>query len=206
MCDDQSPSSCRISSAKSVSSAWMPCSASASLRSISSVVSDLTLTTSSAPWRRATSTTTAFASAASRAQCTCPPAASTAASNSTRYRSRFASTSCLIALPGFAQLLPVGQLRDDARPLRADRLRRVPEVRRGAACSRARRARLPGTRVMSRRGSPRGGSGVSRSDVGKGRRRCAAGTSCRAPCTRPRPSPRSHRTCRRASRSTCRRS
>src|ERR671938_595709 len=48
MCDDQSPSSWRISSAKSVSSAWMPAAASASLRRISSVVSDFTLTTSSA--------------------------------------------------------------------------------------------------------------------------------------------------------------
>ena len=47
MCDDQSPSSWRISSAKSVSSAWMPAAASASLSPISSVVSDFTFTTSS---------------------------------------------------------------------------------------------------------------------------------------------------------------
>ncbi len=49
MCDGQSPSSWRISSAKSVSSAWMPTSAHAPLSSISSVVRDFIFTTSSAP-------------------------------------------------------------------------------------------------------------------------------------------------------------
>ena len=68
MCDDQSPSSCRISSAKSVSSAWMPAAASAPLSSISSVVRDFIFTTSPASCARATLTTIAFASAASRAQ------------------------------------------------------------------------------------------------------------------------------------------
>ena len=47
-----------------------------SLRSISAVAIDLTLTTSSTPWRFATSATTALASAASRAQCTVAPARS----------------------------------------------------------------------------------------------------------------------------------
>ena len=46
MCDDRSPASWMISSARSVSIASIPASASASLRPISSVVSDLTLTTS----------------------------------------------------------------------------------------------------------------------------------------------------------------
>ncbi len=99
MCDDQSPSSCRISSAKSVSSAWMPASARAAFRWISSVVSDFIFTTSLTPWARATSTTTALASAASLAQWTWPPALTTADSNCTRYSSRCARTSALMALP-----------------------------------------------------------------------------------------------------------
>src|SRR6059058_745601 len=78
MCDGQSPSSWRMSSAKSVSSASMPAAPSAPLSSISSVVSDFTFTTSAAPCARATSTTTAFASDASRAQRPRPPAVSTA--------------------------------------------------------------------------------------------------------------------------------
>ena len=74
MCDDQSSSSCRISSARSVSTASTPRSASASLRPISSLVSDFTLTTSRAPWPSTMPAMTSFASAASRAQCTVAPA------------------------------------------------------------------------------------------------------------------------------------
>ncbi len=99
MCEGQSPSSWRISSAKSVSIASTPPAASASLRPISSVVSDFTFTTSVTPCARATLSTAAFASAASRAQCTVAPAATSASSNCSRYSSRRASTPALIALP-----------------------------------------------------------------------------------------------------------
>jgi hypothetical protein len=51
------------------------------LSRISSVVSDFTFTTSPAPVARTRSTTILFASAASRAQCTLPPARVTAASS-----------------------------------------------------------------------------------------------------------------------------
>ena len=78
-CDGRSPASWTISSARSVSIAVIPASASASLSPISSVVSDFTLTTSSRPARRTRPVTISFASSASRAQCTTPPAATTGA-------------------------------------------------------------------------------------------------------------------------------
>ena len=64
-------------------SAGCPHASSASLSRISSVASDFTLTTSSAPSARTSATTISFASAASRAQCTVPPAAWTDDSSST---------------------------------------------------------------------------------------------------------------------------
>ena len=64
-----------MSSARSVSQAAMPSASSASLRPISWVAIDLTLTTSSAPCASPTSATIAHASAASRAQWTVAPAA-----------------------------------------------------------------------------------------------------------------------------------
>ena len=84
MCDDQSPSSCSISSAKSVSSASTPRAASASLSPISSVVSDFTLTTSCSPWPATMPATRSLAASASAAQCTVAPASVAARSNSTR--------------------------------------------------------------------------------------------------------------------------
>ena len=69
-----------MSSARSVSQAAIPSRASASLSSISWVAIDLTLMTSSAPASRTIRATIAFASAASRAQWTVPPAAVTFAS------------------------------------------------------------------------------------------------------------------------------
>ena len=70
-----------MSSARSVSSARMPTAASASFSPISSVASDFTFTTSSAPSPRAIRATIAFASAPSRAQWTTPPRADTAVSS-----------------------------------------------------------------------------------------------------------------------------
>ena len=69
------------------------------MRSISSVASDLTLMTSSEPWARATSATTAAASAPSRAQCTVPPARWTASSRRSRWTSRWRSARSLISAP-----------------------------------------------------------------------------------------------------------
>ena len=78
---DRSSASWMMSSARSVSIASMPCSASASFRPISSVVSDLILTTSFAACASAIPAMMALASAASAAQCTCPPARVTACSS-----------------------------------------------------------------------------------------------------------------------------
>ena len=104
-----------ISSARSVSIGRMPAASSASLSRISSVASDFTFTTSSAPSARTRAVTISFASAASRAQWTTPPAASTDASSSTSTSSSRASVASLIAAAGFAQRLPVGHLGDDGR-------------------------------------------------------------------------------------------
>ena len=82
MCDDQSPSSCRISSAKSVSSAWMPACGERVVQA--DLVRRQRLDLHDLGRRRGRArprARSAFASAASRAQCTCPPAAVTAASN-----------------------------------------------------------------------------------------------------------------------------
>lgn len=62
----------------------MPSAASASLSPISCVAIDLTFTTSLSPFAWTRSATIRFASAASAAQCTVPPAACTAASACSR--------------------------------------------------------------------------------------------------------------------------
>ncbi len=95
----RSSPSCTISSARSVSQAAMPSSASASLSPISWVTIDLTLTTSSASCDLAISATIRLASSPSRAQCTVPPAAVIADSSRTRCCSRSASVASLIAAP-----------------------------------------------------------------------------------------------------------
>ena len=64
-----------ISSARSVSQAWIPAASRASLSSISWVAIDLTLTTSSAFRSCTRPTTIRLASSASRAQCTVAPRA-----------------------------------------------------------------------------------------------------------------------------------
>lgn len=84
MCEGRSSPSCTISSARSVSYAEIPSASRASLRPISCVAIDLTLTTSVSPVAFTRSATIRFASAASAAQCTVPPAAVTDSSNWTR--------------------------------------------------------------------------------------------------------------------------
>ncbi len=84
MCEGRSSPSCTISSARSVSYALIPAFASASLSPISCVAIDLTLTTSRSPVSCTSRVTMRFASSASAAQCTVPPARVTASSNCSR--------------------------------------------------------------------------------------------------------------------------
>ena len=77
----------------------MPAAASASLSPISWVAIDLTLTTSSRRSACTSPVTIPLASLASRAQCTAPPRAVTAASSRSRCSSRCASACALIAAP-----------------------------------------------------------------------------------------------------------
>ena len=99
MWDGVSSESWMMSWARSVSQARMPRCASASLRWVSSVVSDLALTTSSAPWAAMTSPTMRLHSSASRAQCTTPPARVTDSSSWVRCASRWRRTRSLSARP-----------------------------------------------------------------------------------------------------------
>ena len=99
MCDGRSCPSWTIISARSVSQTSIPSWRSASLSSISWVAIDLTLTTSVAPCSWTIDATIAFASAASRAQWTVPPAAVTAASSCSSSAGRSRMTSSLIAAP-----------------------------------------------------------------------------------------------------------
>ena len=121
MCDDQSWSSWMINSARSVSIAAMPAPASASFSSISSVASDLTFTTSVAPWPAASAMTIEFASAASRAQWTVPPRCLHRLLELDQIGVEVAQRAVLDRLPRRAQLLPVRQLLDRAGALVADR-------------------------------------------------------------------------------------
>ena len=110
-----------------------------------------------------------------------------------------------------AQLLPVGQLGDDARALRADRVGRVAEVR---AQLRVRELLARGGReapdrrsLTTARISARWIVAHARAAARRARRRSGGGTSRRrAVHDLGAASPRSPRTCRRASRSRCRRS
>ena len=80
----RSSPSCTISSARSVSIARMPSAARASFSPVSWVAIDLTLTTLSASASLTSLATIALASAASRAQCTWPPALVTFSSSWSR--------------------------------------------------------------------------------------------------------------------------
>ena len=129
MWDWASSASWMISSARSVSIAVMPAAASASLSPISSVAIDLTLTTSSAPCARAMPVTMAFASAASRAQCTVPPAAVTDASRRSSCAGEVASSArSLIAAPASRRASQSDDLGHDPRALGPDRRRRLAQV------------------------------------------------------------------------------
>ena len=140
MCEGRSCPSCTISSARSVSQAAIPAAASASLSPISWVAIDLTLTTSSAPAARTSETTIRLASAASRAQCTCPPRAVTSASRRSRWVSRAARVASLIAAPAARSAAQSG-----TSPTTAARLARMvpvalPRLRRSWVSASARRA------------------------------------------------------------------
>ena len=109
----------------------MPSASSASLRPISWVTIDLTLTTSSTPWALAIEATIALASAASRAQCTVAPLAVSDASSSSSWLPRSRSADSLTPGAGEPQLLPVAvlvDLVDQALPLGADGAGGVREV------------------------------------------------------------------------------
>ena len=88
-----------MSSARSVSQAAMPSASRASLRPISAVAIDLTLTTSSTPWAWATEATIAHASSASRAQWTVAPARVRDASRVSRWVARSRSAASFTAAP-----------------------------------------------------------------------------------------------------------
>ena len=141
----RSSPSCTISSARSVSHAAIPCAARCSLRSISAVAIDLTLTTSSTPCALATSATTADASAASRAQCTVAPARGQRLLEPQQVLVEVQQGVVLDRGAGQPQLLPVVDLGDDVGALGPDRRGRVREVARAAGCRPAPPAPRPGT-------------------------------------------------------------
>ena len=117
-----------MSSARSVSQAAMPSASRASLRPISWVAIDLTLTTSSTPWSRATRATIAQASAASRAQWTVAPPAVRDASSCSRWVARSRSAASLTAAPATRSSSQSSHLGDDPGPLVADGAGGVREV------------------------------------------------------------------------------
>ena len=206
MCDEDSCASWMISSARSVSIASIPWSASASLSPISSVASDLTLISSRAPWSWAMPATMRFASAASRAQCTTPPARVTEASRRSSCSGSVAIARALIALPASRNASQSGTSATALRALGADGRGRLADVAAQlgvGAASRARR-RESLTRCRQDLGE------VDRAHAGPlalaARRRCASGTSCRPTCRPPRPCRARGAACRRASPSRCRRS
>ena len=128
-----------------------PRAASASLRPISWVAIDLTLTTSSTPCACATSATIAQASSASRAQCTVAPRAVSDASSWTQVLVEVQQRVVLDRRAGDPQLLPVLDLGDDRGPLGADRRRWRGRGCGAAGCRPARRAPPPGRPASRRR-------------------------------------------------------
>ncbi len=208
MCDWRSCPSCTISSARSVSCAVMPSRASASLSPISSVASDLTLIASDEPAVCTSRATIALASAASRAQCTTPPAAVTDRSSCSRCTSRCRIAAALISAPRSRSASQSGT--SDTTRSRLSRIVCVATRRlwRSCASPSASRAASGNGRLLIRcpPGSPPGARCARRCAGARARRRCASGTSCRAPRTPPRRCRRRSAACRRASPSTCRRS
>ena len=109
----------------------MPSASSASLRPISWVTIDLTLTTSSTPWAFAIDATIALASAASLAQCTVAPLAVSDASSSSSWVPRSRSADSLTPAPASrssSQSEFSFDLVDQALPLGPDRAGGVGEV------------------------------------------------------------------------------
>ena len=175
MCDDQSPASWLMSSARSVSTAAIPSAARASLRPISSVAIDLTLMTSETPWSRAMPATIALASTASRAQCTSPPAWTTDSSSRSSSSGRVAIVRALIAAPAARR----SSQSSTSPTAAARRARMVPVARarltRSCPSPRAVRAAAgnPDALTRVRPGSRPGASSALRSAGAAGRRRCA---------------------------------
>ena len=180
MCDDQSPASWSISSARSVSIAWMPSSASAVVEPDLVGRDRLDLDHLARAVRLARCRATiAFASAASRAQWTCRRPRCTDASSRSSCSGSVAIARALIAAPA----LRSSSQSASSRPTRR-RLSRIVVV----ALPRLRRSWLS----CSARAPPRGaGVHVRRQDLGQvqrahagalaraARRRCASGRSCR---------------------------
>ncbi len=203
MCDCESSPSWMISSARSVSTACTPAASSRSLRSISSVTIDLTLTTSETPASRAMPATIEHASLPSLAQCTTPPAAPTADSSRSSSGPMSASVRSLIALPASRSSCQSG-----SSPTTAARLARIVVValrrllRSCESCSVLRAA----SGKLTTPAPPRGAARARRCAGARARRRCASGRSCRRR-RRPPPACRAPRApCRPASRTRPRRS
>ena len=211
-----------ISSARSVSQAAMPSSASASLSPISWVAIDLTLTTSSTPCDFATSATIRFASVGVAGPVHDGTLRGQRSSSCDQVVLEVGQGLVLDRGAGRAQVLPVLDLGDHARPLVADRAGGVREVvpqlrvrqrgargRRGTPASRRRWRpsvhRPPGA-PRWRPGSRPGASCAPRSAAATAARRCASGTSCRPPPAPPRRSRARAGPCRTPSRPRCRRS
>ena len=108
----------------------MPSAASASLSPISSVTMDLTLMTSVSPVALISSATMRLASAASRAQCTWPPASVTFSSRQIQVLVQVPQRVIFDLLARLAKLFPVTQqfLGHRLRALVPDRVRGVREV------------------------------------------------------------------------------
>ena len=130
MCEGMSSASWTIISARSVSWAVMPRSARYSLRFVSWVAIDLTLTMSSTPLEAMMSVMIRLASAASRAQWTMPPRAVTLASNCSSSSGRREATSNLTASAALRRSSQSGI--SDTRSARLERMVRVawPRLRR----------------------------------------------------------------------------
>ena len=207
MWDGRSWPSCTISSARSVSYAAMPASASASFRPISWVTIDFTFTTSVSPVACTSRVTIALASFASDAQCTVPPRLVTSRSSRSRCSSRRAMVAALTCWPATRSCSQSG-----TSPTTRARLARIvwvawPMLRRSWVSASARRAAAgngssarscptprgactgmprnvaltasPPARPRSRRGSRRGAGCGCRCAAGTARRRCASGTTRR---------------------------
>ena len=128
MCDGLSSPSCTISSARSVSYAAMPASASASLSPISWVAIDLTLTTSVSPVRRTRSVTMLVRLVGVAGPVHDAAARGDRALEGDQVLVEAGHGRGLDRLAGAPQLLPVVDLGDDPGALGPDGARRVREV------------------------------------------------------------------------------